>query len=386
MPEKTEAKNDSAGNVSFGKIKYTIADVFGDEGTGKRTKEFTYTVTETGGLDGVDNDKAQSFKVTVTDNGDGTITATTDNGTDPLFEFDNKYSVDEITTSVTDQITIKKDLDGRKLNAEEFKFELVEGGKVAAKGTNNAEGKVTFDAITYKEAGTHTYTVREVDNNLGGITYDTNSYTITTVVTDDGKGKLTVEHTTTGEIVFKNTYKADPTSVTLGAAKVLKNGTLKDEQFTFVLKDSDGNVVSEAVNDANGGVTFKTLDFDKADTYKYTISETNDAQEYITYDETEYEVTITVKDDLKGNLTAKVSYGDEESIVFINEYDEPEEPEPETPEEPDEPEKPEKETEEEPKSDIPQTGDSSPVIPLAILMIASTVCVVEVLYIRRRRR
>lgn len=204
--------------------------------------------------------------------------------------------------------------------------------------------------------------------------------------TDNGKGKLTVEHTTAGEIVFKNTYKADPTSVTLGAAKVLKNGTLKDEQFTFVLKDSDGNVVSEAVNDANGGVTFKTLDFDKADTYKYTISETNDAQEYITYDETEYEVTITVKDDLEGNLTAKVSYGDEESVVFINEYDEPEEPEPETPEEPDEPEKPEKETEEEPKSDIPQTGDSSPVIPLAILMIASTVCVVEVLYIRRRRR
>lgn len=386
MPEKTEAKNDSAGNVSFGKIKYTIADVFGDEGTGERTKEFTYTVTETGNLDGVDNDKAQSFKVTVKDNGDGTITATTDNGTDPLFEFDNKYSVDEITTSVTDQITIKKDLDGRKLNAEEFKFELVEGGKVAAKGTNNAEGKVTFDAITYKEAGTHTYTVREVDNNLGGITYDTNSYTITTVVTDNGKGKLTVEHTTAGEIVFKNTYKADPTSVTLGAAKVLKNGTLKDEQFTFVLKDSDGNVVSEAVNDANGGVTFKTLDFDKADTYKYTISEINDAQEYITYDETEYEVTITVKDDLEGNLTAKVSYGDEESVVFINEYDEPEEPEPETPEEPDEPEKPEKETEEEPKSDIPQTGDSSPVIPLAILMIASTVCVVEVLYIRRRRR
>lgn len=383
MPEKTEAKNDSAGNVSFGKIKYTIADVFGDEGTGERTKEFTYTVTETGNLDGVDNDKAQSFKVTVTDNGDGTITATTDNGTDSLFEFDNKYSVDKITTSVTDQITIKKDLDGRKLNAEEFKFELVEGGKVVAKGTNNAEGKVTFDAITYEEAGTHTYTVREVDNNLGGITYDTNSYTITTVVTDNGKGKLTVEHTTAGEIVFKNTYKADPTSVTLGAAKVLKNGTLKDEQFTFVLKDSDGNVVSEAVNDANGGVTFKTLDFDKADTYKYTISETNDAQEYITYDETEYEVTITVKDDREGNLTAKVSYGDEESIVFINEYDEPEEPEPETPEEPDEPEK---ETEEEPKSDIPQTGDSSPVIPLAILMIASTVCVVEVLYIRRRRR
>lgn len=361
MPQTTEAKNDKSGNISFGKIKYTMKDVFGNEGSGVRTKVFTYTVTETGGLDGIANDEPQTFKVTVKDNGDGTITATTDNGTDPLFKFVNKYSVDEITSSVTDTINIKKNLDGdREMKAGEFQFELVERisegdnvvDKVIDRAANDADGNVKFGAIKYDNVGTHEYTVREVNNGLGGITYDTNSYKIVTNVTDNGDGTLAVnyEQESIGgdngkTIVFKNTYKTNPTSVILGATKILKNGELKDGQFTFLLKDSKGDVVSEAKNDAKGSIRFDTMEFDKAGTFEYTVSEAEGNDKNIRYDDTEYKITIEVKDDGSGNMTAEITKGAENGITFVNAVE---------------------------AGAGTKTGDNTPLAALAVVMMAAT--------------
>ena len=46
-------------------------------------------------------------------------------------------------------MTVTKQLNGRDMKAGEFTFELVEGDSVVARGTNAANGTVTFDAVTY---------------------------------------------------------------------------------------------------------------------------------------------------------------------------------------------------------------------------------------------
>lgn len=339
----SETTNDAAGNVVFGKISFTMESVFGDTGDAQtrgteRTKVFTYTVTETGELLGVANDDAaetgKTFTVTVADDGNGGLSAETSAVVPaPLFQFTNTYS---ITTpelsSVTDQITITKELDGREMAAGEFNFELVENGKVVAKGSNNVEGEVTFEGITYNAPGEHDYLVREVDNGRGGVTYDTKNYSIHTSVTDDGDGTLSVKHELKDaqEAIFTNTYEADPATVNLGAAKLLNNAKPEDARFTFQVLDKDGNVVAEAQNNEDGAVKFPALTFDAAGEYDYTIVEVNDGQEGVTYDESRIAVKVVVSatdpnGSYTGQLYPSVEYANATSL-FSNTYTEPEDP------------------------------------------------------------
>lgn len=164
------------------------------------------------------------------------------------------------------------------------------------------------------------------------MTYDTSVYTATATVTDDQDGTLSVTwevKAAGGEaldaVTFANSYKAAPTSVSLGAAKRLDGRVLKDGEFTFELKDQDGNVVSSAKNDENGAVAFDTISFDEAGTYNYTVTEAAGSDETITYDNTVYKVTITVTDDGNGSLSASVDTGDK-NLVFTNKYTKPAEP------------------------------------------------------------
>ena len=101
--------------------------------------------------------------------------------------------------------------------------------------------------------------------------------------------------------------------------KRLDNAKLKSGQFTFVLKDANGEEVESATNKADGSVQFKAISFDKAGTYEYTIEELNDKQKEITYDTKVHHVTITVTDDGEGSLKAVLT-GDT-AAVFINSYD-----------------------------------------------------------------
>ena len=118
-------------------------------------------------------------------------------------------------------------------------------------------------------------------------------------------------------ITFSNSYKAAPTSVTVGAVKKLEGKVLEAGQFTFQLKDADGKVIAEAKNDKNGAVMFDTVKFKEAGVYEYTVSEVNDKQANIKYDEHVYKIKVTVTDDGSGTLSAEVSDG---SIVFTNHY------------------------------------------------------------------
>lgn len=330
MPKDTTVTNDGNGNVTFGTLAFNI-DKLEDvdpADDGSRKKTFKYSVTESeSSVPGVHNDSksTKEFELTLKDDGKGHLSVPE---TGNLFAFTNTYGVEKLSSSVTDQIDITKKLDGRNLKDGEFKFRLMEDGEVISEAANDANGKVTFDKITYTKPGSHTYTVCEENDGKGGVIYDSNSYTVYTRVVDNGNGKLEATHRIDKEIsgdqpaakdiIFANKYQAKSTEVSLGVTKRLNNAKLKSGQFTFVLKDANGEEVERATNKADGSVQFKAISFDKAGTYEYTIEELNDKQKEITYDTKVHHVTITVTDDGEGSLKAELT-GDK--AVFSNSYD-----------------------------------------------------------------
>ena len=235
--------------INFGKITYA------------EPGEYTYEVREVkGDAGGITYSKnVATFKVTVTVNAKGELKADVEK-TSGETEFKNTYSV----KPVEDQITATKVLTGRDLKEGEFSFELVEGNKVVAKGTNAAGGTIAMDKITYDKPGNHTYTLREkLPNEAGlsnGITYDKTNYTVKTSVIDNGDGTLKVTHTLEGPETarFENKYNTAPnkSSVTdqITATKTLTGRDLKEGEFSFELVEGN-DVVARGTNAADGKIT-----------------------------------------------------------------------------------------------------------------------------------
>lgn len=152
---------------------------------------------------------------TVSDNGDGTLTATHKlEGTTESAGFTNKYHA--MPTQVS--IGAIKVLEGRELKKDEFSFKLV-GEDIESTVTNDADGKINFDKFEYDEPGTYAYTISEVKGDEAGMTYDKSVFTATVNVVDDGEGNLKANIAfTKGDksvegIVFNNTYKKPETPV-----------------------------------------------------------------------------------------------------------------------------------------------------------------------------
>ncbi|WP_391592435.1 Spy0128 family protein [Streptococcus oralis] len=320
------AKNAADGTVTFEDITYTVAG------------NHTYTITEKAGSEaGVTYDTAKhEVKVAVVDNGAGELVATV---TDNNPTFTNTYKA----ASTTVNITAKKVLEGKALEAGKYEFELKEGDKVIGTATNAADGTVAFAGIEYKEAGDHTYTISEKAGNEAGVTYDTATHKVTVKVVDNGAGKL-VATVTDNNPTFTNTYVASSTQVNLTAKKVL-NGKkeLAEGQFKFELKEGN-EVIETATNAADGTVTFKAIKYAAAGEHTYTITEVKGDDENIKYDENSYEVTVTVTDNGAGQLVTTVT-GNNPTI--INTYTEPKKEEPK-----------EDPKGEQPKGDLPNTGGS----------------------------
>lgn len=297
-----------------------------------RSHTFTYKVTESGSADGVTNDtetKTVSFKVA--DDGKGNLTVQrVGNDSAAAFTFTNTYSVQPVDSSVTDQVTVTKNLTGRDMKAGEFEFQLLEGGNVVATGTNDASGKVALSPITYTKPGTYNYTLCEVGggSQKAGVQYDGSTFAVTTTVTDNGDGTLSVAHKVDNDantVGFTNSYTPAATSVTLGASKVLNGKSLDAEEFAFVLTDEGGEQVT-ATNDVNGMVVFPAIQYGEAGTYQYAIAEVKGDESDVTYDESEYAVTVTVEDNGEGSLVATVAYEGGNAPVFTNTYNAPEAP------------------------------------------------------------
>lgn len=295
---------------------------------------YVYTVTEQAGRDPTIGYSTQAYDVTVTvtDQG-GMLSATADRQANDI-RFDNTYT----PTPVDVTVKADKHLTGRDLNDGEFAAELKDsdGNLLQTKrfarvprdaqsdkaNVREGEGTLEFDKLTFDRAGVYTYTVTEQDGNLGGVTYDRTVHTVTVTVTEDTKShKLAASvaysngKASEKSILFQNTYQPGNVMVELAARKNLTGRGLKADEFEFELVDKDGKVIDSARNDKDGDIRFKPLTYgrdnngiDDCGEHRYVIRERNTGEKNVTYDRTEHHVTVTVGDDLQGNLTAKVEY------------------------------------------------------------------------------
>lgn len=308
---------------TFGQMVYTMPGAY------------TYHVKELAGTDKTIGYSTQEYDVTVTvtDQG-GMLSATVDRQATDV-RFDNTYT----PTPVGVTVKADKHLAGRDLNDGEFAAELkdsdgnllqtkrfarVPRDAQSDKATNVREGEGTleFDKLTFDRSGVYTYTVTEQDGNLGGVTYDRTVHTVTVTVTEDAKthrlvAAVSYSNGEGGEegILFRNTYRPGNVVVELAARKNLTGRGLKADEFEFELVDKTGKVIDTERNDKDGDIRFKPLTYgrdnngiDDCGEHRYVIRERNTGEKNVTYDRTEHHVTVTVGDDLQGNLTAKVEY------------------------------------------------------------------------------
>ncbi|MGG5314856.1 Spy0128 family protein [Enterococcus sp. AZ072] len=236
------------------------------------------------------------------------------------FDSNKEYNMEFINRKISStkmNLTANKKLTGKTLNAGDFNFELKDSdGKVLQTKSNNAQGAINFDEITYDKAGTYTYTIEEVQGTQVGMTYDPHVTTVAVTVKDNN-GNLEATAAYTGDQTFNNSYKPSNGAVFLTANKKLTGKTLNAGDFNFELKDSDGKVLQTKSNDAQGAINFDEITYDKAGTYTYTIEEVQGTQVGMTYDSHVITVAVTVKDN-NGKLEATAAYtGDQ---TFNNSY------------------------------------------------------------------
>lgn len=338
MPASTSVHNDVDGKVDFGKITFTLDDLNKAVGEKpeKREHTFTYTVTESGEVAGVTNDAKPSREVsfTVTDDGKGNLRVSRKPDGDAAFTFTNTYNVTPVETSVTDQITANKVLTGRELKEGEFSFELVEGDKVVATGTNAADGAITMGKVAYDKPGKHAYTLREIKGGTTskGITYSDAKYTIETTITDNGDGTLKAEHVLKGTepAEFKNTYNVTPLDAELdfGLSKAIDGREWTEgDKFSFTITAPEGAplpdpaTVTVSKKDAKDGIAaikFGKIHYTAAGTYTYEIRENAGNAAGMAYDGHVATAEVTVTEDGEGKLTANVTK--KENGRFTNTY------------------------------------------------------------------
>ena len=310
------AKNGADGKISFGKVEL--------KGAGERS----YRIREVKGSErGIAYDTAAcDLTVKATDNGDGTLKCVVsyEGGSAPVFT--NKYTAPKGSFGVE----ASKVLEGRKLKAGEFEFELVKvkddgsDGKVVATAKNGVDGKVEYPAVELTGEGARSYRIREVKGDAGGVTYDEKSYGLTVDARmsegDDAKLDCTVSYDGGEAPTFTNAYGAKG-GFKAQAAKKLEGRELKAGEFEFELVDADGKVVATAENGADGKVSFPEVKLDAAGEYRYTVREARGDKPGVAYDGNEYGLTVKATDNGDGTLSCAVSYDGGSAPTLTNKYE-----------------------------------------------------------------
>ena len=203
----------------------------------------------------------------------------------------------------------KKTLEGRNLVDGEFSFTIKEQ-KSSPDGheetVQNADGKVSFSELTFNKPGTYKYKITEKAGSDANVDYDAMEITMTVEVTQDAAGvlKTKVTYSAEGGETSKaddqefNNFVVPPVSTKFDFTKKLEGRPLKDKEFSFVLKDAEGNEIETVKNDADGNVTFTALNYDKTKVgvHKYTVEEVIPAakEDRMDYDTMKANITVTV--------------------------------------------------------------------------------------------
>lgn len=393
----------------FGPIRYTLDDIKDAEfaevgGKRVRAKTFTYTVREVrpddgSAIAGVAYDgHVATMTVTVTDDGSGNLTATT-----PAIaqasggDFVNTYTT-ELDYSARAGVRLSKTLSGRAMEAGQFAFTVTADAETAArlglKTDKDAYAVAAADdgaadlvdliggasgsdvKFTDADAGkTYSFTVAET--KLGGEGYAndtaprtvtiapaydaaTGRLTVTTAVAKDGVEVARSEVSTADDamatpapvtVAFQNSYEATGTlggegNVAINATKTLTGRAAAAGEFSFSVRDAQGNVVATATNQASGDGEAAELAFspiayttdsleqmvaddtatktaDGSWTIPYTVSEDTAALPAgVTATASSFDITVKVTDNGKGGLDVAVTYpkGCDGKLSFVNGY------------------------------------------------------------------
>ena len=394
----------------FGPIRYTLDDIKDAEfaevgGKRVRAKTFTYTVREVRPDDGsaiagmAYDGHVATMTVTVTDDGSGNLTAST-----PAIaevsggDFVNTYTT-ELDYSARAGVRLSKTLSGRAMEAGQFAFTVTAAAETAAKlglktdkdayavaaaddgaadlvdligGTAGSDVKFT-DADAGK---IYSFTVTET--KLGGEGYAndtaprtvtiapaydaaTGRLTVTTAVAKDGVEVARSEVSTADDatpapapvtVAFQNSYEATGTlggegNVAINATKTLTGRAAAAGEFSFSVRDAQGNVVATATNQASGdgeaaGLAFSPIAYttdalermvadgiatraaDGSWVIPYTVSEdgTDRLSAGVTATASSFDITVKVTDNGKGGLDVAVVYpeGSDGTLSFVNGY------------------------------------------------------------------
>ena len=249
----------------------------------------------------------------------------------------NKPKVTETTANlvVKKAFEVAGDQEHTQLPITEGQFEFVlkdENNKVVETAKNKADGTVNFKSLTFNKEGTHTYTITENKGTDASVNYSTQSITATVDVKKDNDKLVATVTYSGGDGEQKNTItntqnkpKVSNAKVTLKLKKAFEGGELKGDDFEFVAKDSNDQVVGTAKNNKDGSITFDNITVDKAGTFNYTITETKGSDKTITYSDKTITATVVVVEKDKALVVEQISYSDgqTETNTFTNKKEAP---------------------------------------------------------------
>lgn len=337
-------KNAADGKITMSAVKYdkagthayTLREVKG----GTTSKGITYS------------DAKFAIETTITDNGDGTLSAQHVLKNAEAAIFKNTYSVTPLETEL--DFGLSKAIDGRDwTDGDEFSFTITapEGAPLPDPATvtvNKRDAKdgiaaIKFGKIHYAAAGTYKYEIRENAGSTVGMTYDAHVATAEVTVTEDSDGTLTANVTKKENGRFTNTYRTELDYAAAGGLKLSKTlygRPMTEGQFTFTVTPADAasatalglhegaNVYKSPATaeatvgriDILAGHEVKFTQADAGKTFTYTVAEKNDGQPGYTYDDAERTVTIAIADDTAGTLTATTTVSGGPEGTLVTEY------------------------------------------------------------------
>ena len=314
---------------------------------GKALDGMTQTLTKASGwkaeftkLPGIKDGKKIEYSVVETNTPDGytsKVEPINDSNVIKVVNTSNKPKVTETTANlvIKKAFEVAGDQEHTQVPITEGQFEFAlkdENNKVVETAKNKADGTVNFKSLTFNKEGTHTYTITENKGTDASVNYSTQSITATVDVKKDNDKLVATVTYSGGDGEQKNTItntqnkpKVSNAKVTLNLKKAFEGGELKGDDFEFVAKDANDQVVGTAKNQKNGSITFDNITVDKAGTFKYTITETKGTDKTITYSDKTITATVVVVEKDNALVVEQISYSDgqTETNTFTNKKEAP---------------------------------------------------------------
>ena len=314
---------------------------------GQALEGMTQTLTKASGwqaeftkLPGIKDGKKIEYSVVETNTPDGytsKVEPINESNVIKVVNTSNKPKVTETTANlvIKKAFEIAGDQEHTQVPITEGQFEFVlkdENNKVVETAKNTADGTVNFKSLTFNKEGTHTYTITENKGTDASVNYSTQSIKATVDVKKDNDKLVATVTYSGGDGEQKNTItntqnkpKVSNAKVTLKLKKAFEGGELKGDDFEFVAKDANDQVVGTAKNKKDGSITFDTITVDHAGTFNYTITETKGSDKTITYSDKTITATVVVVEKDNALVVEQINYSDGQTNTdtFINKKEAP---------------------------------------------------------------